>query len=79
MLIQRPREASPREELLRISIVLGSGAGDDLLQGDRELFRAERATYRTSLRSVTTRYQGSISRYLHSTGDARCGRGHHGS
>ena len=45
MLRQRPREAGAREERRRIAVILGSGAGDDLLQGDRELVRAERAAF----------------------------------
>ena len=45
MLLQCTREAGPRKELSRVAIVLGSRIRDDLLQGDRELVRAERAAF----------------------------------
>ena len=45
VLAQRPREASAREELRRIAVVLRRRAGDDLLQRDGELVGVERAAF----------------------------------
>jgi len=42
MLGERPREVRPGEELLRVPVVFGSAAGDDLLERDGELVRVER-------------------------------------
>src|SRR2546428_10308840 len=43
MFAQRPREACAGEELRRIAIVLRRGSRQDLLEGDGELVRVERA------------------------------------
>ena len=43
VLLQRAREAGTGEELRRVAIVLRRGSGHHLLQGNRELVRAERA------------------------------------
>src|SRR5439155_15359559 len=40
---QGPREAGAGEELRRIAVVLWRGAGHDLLEGNGELVRVERA------------------------------------
>src|SRR5439155_15705981 len=40
---ERPREAGAGEELTRISVILRRGPGHDLLEGDGELVRVERA------------------------------------
>ena len=45
MLAQRPREAGAREELRRVAIVLRRRPGHDLLEGDGELVRVERAAF----------------------------------
>ena len=45
VLAQRPREAGAREELRRVAIVLRRRPGHDLLEGDGELVRVERAAF----------------------------------
>ena len=45
MLLQRPGEAGPREELGRVAVILGSRLCDHLLEGDGELVRTERAAF----------------------------------